>query len=92
MVNPKINFLGEKKKAFPDEIAEGFDRICKEATGEKGLVSIHGKGHSKGIENYLKYPLMRLKKFLYLPYRLTGKTKIREYHPKKDGWNLIRTF
>ncbi|OGM03301.1 hypothetical protein A3K72_03480 [Candidatus Woesearchaeota archaeon RBG_13_36_6] len=73
-------------------VAHGIDRICYEIDEFTSLVSLHGYTHYETVDAYLRNPVLREKRFVYLPYDLVGERNIREYVPYENGWVKEREF
>lgn len=73
------------------QIAEGLERISRDVPGLQSLLSIHGAAHYETVDAYLIAPELRLKSALYPLYAAIGDTRIREYRPTREGWELVGT-
>ena len=71
---------------FRDLIAaQAIDQLTKSASGARILV-LYGRGHVRGIANYLQKPLLtKSKRIMYAPYEHDRKLQVFEYSLDKEG-------
>jgi len=73
-------------------IADNLDKISRTLSFRSQVPFFIGNAHVKGISAYLRNPLLRKKRLLYLPQDLLTKTGVRKYEFNMGDWSLSKTF